>query len=324
MKIIALIDPSIASFNLGDKIVSHYAKKIISKMFPDCFFIDVPAYMEHDSRLAEIASKSHLIFFLGTAPITDKITMRWPLIFGQYMKKVILFGVGYNNYNLDKMSPNTVAIYESNLSGNYIHSVRDSFSQRQITKQIPIRTLNTCCPTLWECDFHSIYGDKLKDCVLFTVNSSRGRKDIDKKILSSLDLVYKKIFFYPQTPNDKQYMSELGMEILAETGNDIDVCQIQSEFEFLSKFMMEMSGCCDYVGARLHGGVHAMHNKMRTFIIGVDNRAFEIYLDTGLPVYGYDILEKGHEFLIENILKKYEKKITLPRSAILEWKSQFI
>lgn len=44
------------------------------------------------------------------------------------------------------------------------------------------------------------------------------------------------------------------------------------------------SGGIDYVGTRLHGGIHAMNMGCRSLILAVDNRASEIAKDTNLPV----------------------------------------
>ena len=80
------------------------------------------------------------------------------------------------------------------------------------------------------------------------------------------------------------------------------------------------SGGIDYVGTRLHGGIHAMNMGCRSLILAVDNRASEIAKDTNLPVLprggNLDVLE-------ERICSAWETQIDLPTTAIRQWKNQF-
>ena len=80
------------------------------------------------------------------------------------------------------------------------------------------------------------------------------------------------------------------------------------------------SGGIDYVGTRLHGGIHAMNMGCRSLILAVDNRASEIAKDTNLPVLprggNLDVLE-------ERICSAWETQIDLPTTAIQQWKNQF-
>ena len=80
------------------------------------------------------------------------------------------------------------------------------------------------------------------------------------------------------------------------------------------------SGGIDYVGTRLHGGIHAMSMGCRSLILAVDNRASEIAKDTNLPV-----LPRGRnlDVLEERICSAWETQIDLPTTAIRQWKNQF-
>ena len=80
------------------------------------------------------------------------------------------------------------------------------------------------------------------------------------------------------------------------------------------------SGGIDYVGTRLHGGIHAMNMGCRSLILAVDNRASEIAKDTKLP-----ILPRGGnlDVMEERICSAWETQIDLPITAIRQWKNQF-
>lgn len=323
MKIIGLIDPSIGSFNLGDEIVSHYCKNIIHKMFPNHFFISIPAYMECDERMKEIIEKSEHIFFLGTAPINHEITFRWPLIVNQYNNKVVLMGVGYNNWASGGMGFVTRNIYFSNLSKKYKHSIRDGYSKILMENQIGISAINTCCPTLWNNIEYKPFDSGKCASVLFTVNSSRGDKSIDKKIITTINKIYDKIFFYAQTPNDFEYFRNCCIEIYQDSKISINFTTIKSNFKDLTNFITSMHNKCDYFGARLHGGIHARNLGMRSFIIGVDNRAIQIHNDTRLPVYTYSEINTNIDLVISAIYANYNWDLYIPEKEINKWKDQF-
>lgn len=327
MKIIGLIDPSIASFNLGDKIVAFYCRKILEDMFPDHFFIDLPAYIKNDERIQEIVNKSDHIFFLGTAPITKEITFRWPIIMDQYQKKVVLMGVGFNNMNPDNFNSIAKEVYLSNLSTKYKHSIRDTYSEFRIAGGIGLGAINTSCPTLWNLCSElktTKLNYKKTNNVVFTVNSSRGDLEKDSEILKILHFEYERILFYPQTPNDLAYLQKCISIIRNKYFVDCNISIIKPTLNSLNDFYSKNSKYCNYVGARLHGGIHCLNFDMKTVIISVDQRATTIRANTGLPVLTYDELAvKGDELLISAIRSEFIDEITLPVDKITEWKNQF-
>lgn len=75
----------------------------------------------------------------------------------------------------------------------------------------------------------------------------------------------------------------------------------------------------DYIGTRLHGGIHALNHGVRAIVIEVDNRAAEIARDTGLPSLHIADVAK----LSDMIRSELEVKIDMPWDAIAQWKSQF-
>lgn len=76
----------------------------------------------------------------------------------------------------------------------------------------------------------------------------------------------------------------------------------------------------DYVGSRLHGGIHALQNGRRTIIIAVDNRATEIKKDTNLPV----IAVEDVKILLEDMINsEWKTDIHLNTENINHWMGSF-
>lgn len=304
MRLIGLIDPSINSFNLGDQIVMRHIMDILTERFPDAYFIHVPAYCDMDNRIEEILHKVEFFIFCGTGPICSEVTFRWPIKRWQYDRKVIFLGIGANNYDV-KISYNAKIIYESNLNKNYYHSTRDNFTKSIVYDMNQTGVLVTGCPTLWNLDTNSILGYQT-DNVLFTVNSSRQNHTRDLKIIDILKEKYERIFFYAQCPNDMEYLKELQLK-----PDHI----ISSNLIAIDKFFKHQN--FDYIGCRLHGGIHAMHFGHRAFIVGIDNRSMEMRKDFNLPVYWTP------EDIRKAIDRPYKVILNLPQSNITKWLEQF-
>lgn len=304
MRLIGLIDPSINSFNLGDQIVMKHIMDTLTVKFPDAYFINVPAYGHMNDRIEEILHKVEFFIFCGTGPICSEITFRWPLKKWQYSRKVIFLGIGANNYSV-RLSINAKQVYETNLDKSKYHSVRDNFTSSIVYDMNQTGVLVTGCPTLWNLDTDLILEYKPLN-VLFTVNSSRQNHERDGKIIDMLKEKYERIFFYAQCPNDMDYLKELVLK-----PDHI----IPSNLTAIDKFFKKQT--FDYVGVRLHGGIHAMHYGHKAFIVGVDNRALEMKKDFGLPVY-----ESADE-ISKAIDSPYKLKLNLPTENIAKWLEQF-
>ena len=71
----------------------------------------------------------------------------------------------------------------------------------------------------------------------------------------------------------------------------------------------------DYIGTRLHAGVRALQNNVRTLILAVDNRAIEIGKDVNLNVIKREDVEDSLFFITNN----YITDIKLPQENINKW-----
>lgn len=121
---------------------------------------------------------------------------------------------------------------------------------------------------------------------------------------------YRKLYFWAQGTGDVQYLSELG-----EKTEDIVIIDSLEQYTNLLKNQK-----IDFVGVRLHAGIHALNNQRRTIIIAIDNRAIEMGKDTKLPIVLRDEIENKLEKMINS---SFETKIEIPTDNINKWKAQY-
>ena len=80
------------------------------------------------------------------------------------------------------------------------------------------------------------------------------------------------------------------------------------------------NGGVDYVGTRLHAGIHALNHKIRSIILAVDNRATEMGRDVNLPVIQRSEIS---ETLEKKIQSEFATEIQLKQENIERFKAQF-
>jgi polysaccharide pyruvyl transferase WcaK-like protein len=197
------------------------------------------------------------------------------------------------------------------LSKKYVHSVRDSYTEKRLRTIGINNVINTSCPTMWNLkDGHCpLIPTRQAPHALITLTAYRHNPQLDKKWLEKVMGAYDKIYFWPQMEEDSQYIKDMGLtkniEILPPTLRAYD--------DALSTLHV------DFIGTRLHGGIRALQHKRRTIIIEVDNRAVEIARDTGLPTISRDDAEGiGRWIESEAVIN-----LSLPRDNIKKWKDQF-
>lgn len=301
MQHIGLIAPNIASYNIGDQIVYKYCRRHLLRMFPNAFLIDIPAFVKPDERIAEIVDKCDYIFFCGTGPLRNELSFHWPIKGKVFKNKVVLMGCGWNLLEDGPITTRTKDILLDNLSNDYYHSVRDDFTMRKL-HSIGLRAANTACPTMW--DLQLKYEFQTHDDCLFTVNAARANYLNDRKWANAIERAYDNVYFFPQSPYDRDYLLGLPFKRIPKVLNaDIDTLTV-----------MFAAGGFDYVGARLHCGIHALNHGINTVIIGVDHRASMIAESTGLPVADYNTPHYDNAGTLT---------LTLPQENINGWREQF-
>ena len=334
---ITKIAPFISTANVGDYIIFDYCDKVFSEIFGDYLGISIPSREKLSRAGAQAILASDYTFVCGTnllssdmmrykqweidlktrfriasAGIAKKNMYRLDLLRTNLLKfHVILIGAGWWNYQ----TPPTIytrKVLNGLLDKKFIHSVRDSYTEKMLRGIGIHNVINTSCPTMWRLteEFCSSIPHQKQDIVVTTITDYRKDIERDRSMIELLLSSYKAVFLWLQSYEDIAYLEALGyshqVQIIPPTLKCYD--------EFLAKNNV------DYIGTRLHGGIRALNHKKRACIIGVDNRAVEIAKDTNLSVVRNDDIDHR---LREWIYAEQPVSIKIPLSNISKWKSQF-
>lgn len=317
MKRIFLYEPSIASDNVGDQVIVDSIKREMSFLLKNSFCVELPTHTPISNRYMYFLGKPDLKMICGSNIIVGKLNRlihlrQWMLDLLTYhnIYGSIFIGVGAQQYN-QRFNFITRYLYRKFFSKRYIHSVRDSYTEKAL-KDIGINNvINTACPTMW-CltpEFCKHIPSNKASQVVFTLTDYKKDKKRDNFIISTLLSEYSSVYFWPQGYGDYNYFEQLDnietIKIIPPHLQDFD--------EFLSTNEM------DYVGTRLHGGMRALQKQRRTIIIGVDNRAKELHHDFNIPVLPQEDIEK----LSDVIKSSFQTRIIIPMENIEKFKKQF-
>lgn len=222
-----------------------------------------------------------------------------------------MYGVGLTFYDRKPVDTYTKYIYNYILRKDIAHSVRDEDSKNFIEK-LGYKAVNTGCPTLWSLnDEHCCNIAKNKsNKVVITLSGQKKYQNPEKDIafLKIISKNYKTVFFWVQTLNDKEYYESLQVNLNVE--------YIYSLYHYQQ---LLNSGDIDYIGTRLHGGIFALQNKVRTIILAIDNRARSFKKLNNIVSIDRNNIEE----LDEMINSKFSTNIYIPENEIKLWLSQF-
>lgn len=160
------------------------------------------------------------------------------------------------------------------MKNRYIHSMRQQ-SEADFLKGIGVdNVINTNCVTTWGLDniSASIPTEKA-DNVVFTMNMEADLLP-EREVVEHLRRNYKNLYYWPQSMGD--------LNLLKDSGEYHDVTVLDSTLKAYDEFLKSTD--TDYVGMRLHGGIHALNKGKRTIILGSGERAQIFYKDINLPV----------------------------------------
>ena len=314
---IVRFNPSKNTDNLGDYIIMHYCEAVLDELFPGASFSDISVHTVPSLAEEAEVKKADASFVCGTNLLTSHIEENWNWRLPDGFKRklpyrnVILLGVGWKNYE-DECSKYSEMIYKSLLNPRVLHSVRDSYTEAALKKVGIINVINTGCPTMWRLtpEFcKKIPKEKAPD-VITTVTDYRRDIENDKAMLEILSQNYRNVYLWLQGRADEEYLKELGVR-----ENVIIIPRDLNESEKRLRY-----GNADYVGTRLHAGIHALNYGIRSLIVAVDNRALEIAKDTNLP-----IIMRGNvkNSLQEMLSAEREMQIRIKTENINRFKSQF-
>jgi polysaccharide pyruvyl transferase WcaK-like protein len=311
---VAILDPSIASENIGDSIILESVTKELTEIFPCFSLVKIPTQDKLGKRSIRIARNAAARIVGGTNLLTSQMWKyrQWKvgILSSFHIRDVILMGVGWWQYQSEP-DIYTRIILSRVLSKNGIHAARDEYTKKQL-RSIGIRNVvNTGCPTMWH--LSKQHCEKIpatkRDSVIFSLSDYKPDQFYDLALINILKRNYKKLFFWPQGSGDLSYLKSFypddDIEAVSPSLDAYDECLLSNEL--------------DFVGTRLHGGIRALQLQRRAIIIAVDNRAVEIARDTGLPV----VQRRDIDGINGQILRPTPIKISLKEDAIAAWKSQF-
>ncbi|MEZ5105564.1 MAG: polysaccharide pyruvyl transferase family protein [Draconibacterium sp.] len=314
---LGILNSSIGSANLGDLIIYESVYENLRKVFHSDFFTNYPTQLHTSFDAKYLMSQKKLLFISGTNLLSSNLEARYQWkIESSHRKflnnKVVLLGVGWWQYQ-GEINGYTSKIYNSVLSKDVIHSVRDSYSVNKLNSIGIENVINTSCPTLW-----GIYPEKCKkisttkaeNVVTTLTHYKKSHKD-DGTMLKILSANYKTVYLWIQSYADLLYLDEIDPK-----GKNIVLVPptLEAYDELLAK------GKIDYIGTRLHAGIRALQNDHRTLILAVDNRAIEISNDVNLNV----IKREDVNEVVHFINKPYETMIKLPEKNIALFKESLV
>lgn len=307
-----VFDTGANSENIGDHIINYYCQKEFSKIGLN-IVRRIPTHSEvseNDNRFLLENGISMGKIITGTNIICKNIfaSEQWkkPII-DKRLSHIILMGCGVDNYKGGLFWPSRM-FYRTFLDKNHLHSVRDSVSE-SILRNIGIENvINTACPTMWMLtpEFCRTINPYKTDDVVTTV-TEYDKSPIDFAILDILLKHYRNVYLWLQSEKDlpyiKNYHNYSKLKIVGAKLCDYNTLLDNENIE--------------YIGTRLHGGIHALNKGKRTLIIAVDGRGLTIGKDTNLPVENrYTVIGKL-ESLIKSPRKTY---ISLPVENISIWR----
>ena len=312
---ITLFDTFICSKNLGDSIIMDSVNDEINKIFPESMIMYTQTHEKISHPTYSIVKQSNFSFIGGTNLISSNMNYykQWKinLIDSFFLKDIILMGVGWWQYQKEA-NFYTRYLLKSVLNQNFLHSVRDSYTENKFKKIGFNNIINTSCPTMWKLNeehCQAIPSDKA-ETVVTTLTDYNKDSNHDKKLIELLIKSYKKVYFWPQGLTDIKYLNTLGLSEFLK----ILPAKVESY-----NAVLKNEKSIDFVGTRLHAGIRALQNKRRTIIVAIDNRAFEKAKDFNIKICPRDDLT----MLKETIYSNFQTIIKLPFENISRWKSQF-
>ena len=317
MEKILLYNPAISTMNTGDEIISDSAVSYIKEMFPRAFYTQISTHLPVSMRYMYYLRDFDYRFVCGTNLLKGNMLLgfrQWDisLLKAPFVGKSILIGCGWWQYQkyVDLYSQ---ALLKAVMSKEYIHSVRDKYTQEKL-KNIGIRNvINTGCPTMWRFseEFCSDIPVEKANTVVTTLTDYNRDIQKDTEMIDFLSKNYESVYLWIQGVNDYSYYEELQK---AAWKNIVIVNPGLENYDALLN-----AEDIEYVGTRLHAGIRALQHKKRTIILAVDNRAIEKKKDFCLPVLPRENIDE----LKHVTLCKRNTDIHIPKKEIESFLAQF-
>jgi hypothetical protein len=303
---VVVVDPGMASTNLGDQIISDAVNRQFIGRLGDRHggVTVIPMHGPLSDASRDALREADEVVVCGTNLLSDHMRFRtsweWPREDIELTKgKLTVFGAGWWQYQLAGIDP-VSARWMRALSGGRTWAVRDEYSARRL-QAAGISAVHLSCPTLWDVDTQTMPAEQER--VIVTLTDYNQDPLADKRLVDLLAERFK-VLFWPQGPGDRRYIEQL----VGPAASFVDAS--------LSAFdaALDEPGTA-YVGLRLHGGIRAMQRGVPSLILTIDNRAREISRSVGLHAPSRNSFRD-----IEASLKsKQVVDIALPTEAISVW-----
>lgn len=316
---ILILDPAIASDNIGDQIISECVSEELSMVTTDAFVRRLPTHLAtfhcyaiwRNSTVVQYFKNCDYKFAGGSNLLVKDMLTHYPQwninIFNYHpLAGTILVGVGAGAG--ETTNRYTTHLYKKVLNNTYYHSVRDQRSKEYV-ESLGLKAINTGCVTMWMLtpEFCKQIPKKKASRCVFTIT---GNGPYNQQMVDVLIRNYTEVFFWIQGDHDWEAFQELkgteGIKVLPPSKDAYHQLLCEDDL--------------DYVGTRLHGGIYAMRHKKRAIIIAIDERAREINKANNLNCIEQKQIATHLEPMIQS---EFETKIVMPFDQIEKWRSQF-
>ncbi|MDD6270081.1 MAG: polysaccharide pyruvyl transferase family protein [Oscillospiraceae bacterium] len=321
-----IFDTAICTSNLGDEVILDAIRRNMKEVFDNNFMLRLSTHssnfsfmqMMRKNKKIEYCANADYKFICGTNLISQKrigkVNAQWQIHLSNIpvLKNSILVGAGTTDGG-EKMDFYAKYLYKKVLSDKYMHSVRDELTKR-VVESLGVKAINTGCPTLWELTPEhcmEIKKSKSENCIISVSGyADQKNESRDQTFIDIVNRNYNNIYVWIQTTEDEKYLDSL-----KGTENIKRIYSLSMFREVLRK------GDVDYIGTRLHGGVFAMQNKVRSLIISIDHRAEGFHEKNNIPIIRRNEIETDLERLINS---DFETRVINDYDSINKFRSQFI
>lgn len=309
-----ILDTAMDSDNCGDQIIMEACMRQLSDAMDVSGMEHVPTHRFPTDSERILLCNSRMKILCGTNILSGHMGRYGLWKLGPDVapyRNTLLLGVGFDSI-VPEFDDYSKRLFQTILSKEGIHSVRDSFSEKMLRDMGIQNVLNTGCPTMWNLTPEhcaAIPTQKAKNVVCTLTDYCREEEN-DRAMLDILLESYQTVYFWPQGRDDLEYIRSLGRKD--------KVTLVQPDLQSFDAVLEQAD--LDYVGTRLHAGIRALNKGRRSVIVSIDNRADSIHKDTQLPVIRR---EKVSYMLERKIDEELCTRIILPWQKINLWMEQF-
>ncbi len=255
---IGVLNTSIASENAGDFIIMEAAAREIAQCLPLCYKVHLTTHEKLSRASLRMQKKIAFNVACGTNLLHShmEIVKQWNigLLAGRALKPVVLLGVGWRGHASRKTTFFTKFFLRSLLSREYLHSVRDSYSEGRLREIGVANVLNTACPTMWGLtpDHCAEIPAEQGEDVVTTLTDYSPEPNKDRQLLDMLKRLYRRVYFWRQGAGDCEYLASFTRP------GEVEI--LPSTLQAFNELLADRSLSLDYVGTRLHGGIRALQH----------------------------------------------------------------